>query len=675
MRIYDERNQVANVPAQKHAAHAEESQKSGSAEAPRVAQEHAPFDDLMSLYFNGSAPVNANQTSVQPAGPAVQMREGSPALAPRDVHRVAQQGTSGAGSQLPHLDTIQRAFGKYDVSNVNAYSDTTAQEANRALGSQAFAAGNHVALGSTHDLFSVAHEAAHVVQQRGGVSVDVGQKGDSYEQHADHVAKMVVEGHSAEPLLDTTAGSVATTSHGPSTPVGAVQFLHGDMATPVLPKFGGDGTKTVGSEVDAKFNRDSRDKNMNPKRKVEFEAKLAAAILQDRESYKPTVLKVSRGILAYLETRAGGAIDTSRSRVQGEVSALLAHLGEHLAGNTKMFGRLADRVEDLRDGVAGKLRRVLQGSGTIPQHMFAQHQFMDQFYQKDWENGIAQQIQRVAKERLEPVKAKASAPKYLKEGTEAIATGNIDSASPKGLREGAQAPVINPDGTRDDAQTVNDPFDQVGKATGGSTGAGGRDKRGRFGFWEEQSRGSEEFGTPQGTPNPLAETPSGITHHSEPVDTGLKKADYAGSDGLVSGKHSRGADLWTIDEEQEFMQQARLVLDMPVAAGFSGTTTDLMAVAQAFGVSGPELYNYTLACLGHLGSASAHSFHEIMSAAATAGVSYVPGNYNSIIPPSKRGSGAISALFDEYADVLNPNNLPDTVPPAGGGTAPTTTTT
>lgn len=59
------------------------------------------------------------------------------------------------------------------------------------------------------DLHTAAHEAAHVVQQRGGVALKdgVGAPGDRYEQHADAVADRVVQGRSAEGLLDPLAGS------------------------------------------------------------------------------------------------------------------------------------------------------------------------------------------------------------------------------------------------------------------------------------------------------------------------------------------------------------------------------------------------------------------------------------------------------------------------------------
>ncbi len=126
------------------------------------------------------------------------------------VHAAADRGTATASSPLPHGDWIQRAFGRHDVSNVQAHTGRDAAASARDMGADAYASGNHVVLGNnTNDLFTVAHEAAHIVQQRGGVQLKggVGAEGDAYERHADEVAHHVVQGKSAEGLLDRFAGS------------------------------------------------------------------------------------------------------------------------------------------------------------------------------------------------------------------------------------------------------------------------------------------------------------------------------------------------------------------------------------------------------------------------------------------------------------------------------------
>jgi hypothetical protein len=126
---------------------------------------------------------------------------------PAHVHAAAARGTATASTRLPFADQIQRAFGRHDISGIQAHVGGDADESARDMGARAYAMGDHVVLGGSADLHTVAHEAAHVVQQRGGVQLKggVGQVGDAYEHHADAVADLVVSGKSAESLLDQHA--------------------------------------------------------------------------------------------------------------------------------------------------------------------------------------------------------------------------------------------------------------------------------------------------------------------------------------------------------------------------------------------------------------------------------------------------------------------------------------
>lgn len=123
------------------------------------------------------------------------------------VHAAAEHGVSGAGAPLPHLAAIQRSFGRHDVGRVRAHQGSRAAAAARSIGARAYATGDHVAFAGHPDLHTAAHEAAHVVQQRGGVQLAgrVGEEGDPYERHADAVAGLVAGGRSAEALLDRMA--------------------------------------------------------------------------------------------------------------------------------------------------------------------------------------------------------------------------------------------------------------------------------------------------------------------------------------------------------------------------------------------------------------------------------------------------------------------------------------
>jgi hypothetical protein len=126
----------------------------------------------------------------------------------------AQHGIATPSSALPHGETIQRLFGQHSIAGIQAHTGSEAAASANAMGAQAYATGNHVVLGDRADLHTVAHEAAHVVQQRAGVQLKggVGEAGDHYEQQADAAADKVVRGESAEAVLGTPkAGGV---SHG-----------------------------------------------------------------------------------------------------------------------------------------------------------------------------------------------------------------------------------------------------------------------------------------------------------------------------------------------------------------------------------------------------------------------------------------------------------------------------
>jgi hypothetical protein len=127
-------------------------------------------------------------------------RDAPPALDPQEA---ASKGIAGTAGPLPHLEVVQRSFGDYDISSVKAHTDGQAITANRSLQSIGYTFGNHIAFAGTPDLHTAAHEAAHVVQQRGGVQLGggMGQVGDQYEKHADAVADRVVAGKSVAALL------------------------------------------------------------------------------------------------------------------------------------------------------------------------------------------------------------------------------------------------------------------------------------------------------------------------------------------------------------------------------------------------------------------------------------------------------------------------------------------
>jgi hypothetical protein len=88
-------------------------------------------------------------------------------------------------SYRPILSTNQAAFGEHDVIGIRAHTDRAATKS-----ALAFGTGGQVALPDAPDLYTAAHEVAHVIQQRAGVALagGVGQAGDAYRQHGKAVA-------------------------------------------------------------------------------------------------------------------------------------------------------------------------------------------------------------------------------------------------------------------------------------------------------------------------------------------------------------------------------------------------------------------------------------------------------------------------------------------------------
>lgn len=121
----------------------------------------------------------------------------------------ARAGFSGPAERLPHLDMIQRSFGRHQVGDIRAHVGGPAAESARALGATAYAAGDQVAFTESPTLHTAAHEAAHVIQQRAGAATvqNAGRAGDRFEQHADRVADLAVAGQSAEAALDEMAST------------------------------------------------------------------------------------------------------------------------------------------------------------------------------------------------------------------------------------------------------------------------------------------------------------------------------------------------------------------------------------------------------------------------------------------------------------------------------------
>jgi hypothetical protein len=124
-----------------------------------------------------------------------------------EIWHLAQIGVQTPTSPLPYADYLQQLFGHHDISGIQAHLGLQATASARAMHARAYATQHHVVFADQPDLYTIAHEAAHIVQQRRCMQIagGIGQADDVYEQHADAVARLVVAGKSAEGLLDEFA--------------------------------------------------------------------------------------------------------------------------------------------------------------------------------------------------------------------------------------------------------------------------------------------------------------------------------------------------------------------------------------------------------------------------------------------------------------------------------------
>ena len=140
---------------------------------------------------------------------------------------LAQKGLRGAGRALPYFEKIQSSFEPHQLDCVRAFMGPEARQANRELAADAYASGERVAFRtSTPTLHVVAHEVAHVVQQRAGAQLanGVGSPGDSHERQADAVAQEVVAGRSAVGKLQRYTPTPSGVQRQPREDRTAIQF-------------------------------------------------------------------------------------------------------------------------------------------------------------------------------------------------------------------------------------------------------------------------------------------------------------------------------------------------------------------------------------------------------------------------------------------------------------------
>ena len=135
---------------------------------------------------------------------AREAEQGAGIMADGTVHADVQStinSTRGAGSSLDPGVAGRMSGTLGDLSDVRVHTDDTAVALNRSVSARAFATGTDVYFakgeynpGSADGDKLIAHELAHVVQQRGAPSsgpLTVSQPGDAMETEADSVADQI----------------------------------------------------------------------------------------------------------------------------------------------------------------------------------------------------------------------------------------------------------------------------------------------------------------------------------------------------------------------------------------------------------------------------------------------------------------------------------------------------
>lgn len=126
-----------------------------------------------------------------------------------NVREAAARGSRTPSTSLPFAERIQEAFGRHDIGHIRAHQGRDAAHSAHRMEASAYATGHHVVFAEKPDLWTAAHEAAHVIQQQHGISLPGGadQEGDVHERHAEAVAQRVIARQSAESLLDRIPAS------------------------------------------------------------------------------------------------------------------------------------------------------------------------------------------------------------------------------------------------------------------------------------------------------------------------------------------------------------------------------------------------------------------------------------------------------------------------------------
>jgi len=333
--------------------------------------------------------------------------------------------------------------------------------------------------------------------------------------------------------------------------------------------FGAAPNTTVAAAAEAKFGPQERDSRFNPVDKVNFEKALAAALLANAQLYMAEVNGVSGRILSYFESRLKGGMTAGVAGARAKYEADLALLTTE--SKPGWWGAVEIEANATQSDLAAKTKESLM-NGALPQKLSVHQNFYgvikNDFLSPD---KIAQGI----------LGASAQVPWYPRQQCK-LTAGKLDPVN----------------GT------------SVFKGPSGENAA------------QEAERGRV------GTSDQGAVSPAG---------PGIEARDATGAapesvlpPGQDAQMVNRGLDAFTMDEAKDFCQRARLVINMPLAAGVSGSTADLIGAAMSLGTPKEQLMKYAVAVIAYISGGGNHSYNEIVIVMKAAGLDIDPDTYNGV---------------------------------------------
>ncbi len=510
---------------------------------------------------------------------------GAHAQSSGDVHALAGKGAATSASSLPYFDVVQASFGHHDISGLVAHTGADASATAEGMGAKGYTAGRHVVLGPGADLFTVAHEAAHFIEQQHGL-VDlpggVGAVGDVYEQRANAVAAKVVAGESAEPLLDQYVGGKGGTK-GAAREAGPVQHQKTELA------------ERKEANVPLKLDNARR-----------FERRLGAIAFNHPKAQSAATVVIDRLLNAVIPKFDEANAD--HQQAYGELFGKdnLGDDNQDRANGAWSGGQVGTDFAVLREALTtGNLREKMTGIYNAALGGFKQTVMW--LMQEDHSEMVARGLDREKLERRQ--------------------------------RQMSMRQPLSKVGVRTDL--YRDPGNPIDRKhyLGGTNGAG------RMINWENSS--DSRVANPEAE-RATTRTVGDIDAEGVGLSDREKEFQY-GTTAVAPDtalKWKEGGTWFRPNENSKWVKKYQQKLLMPVTAGPSGTAMRLFQAWEY--LSKPtDAVDFRLALLGWMLTGNDHSFHEIMTTSAPFGAPYTPGTdaYRDVAPLTPEElAGATNAL-------------------------------